>query len=61
MIYSPETETRYQNQFSNHNSIILSILLKKTAHSVRADPTSSRHTCLVLFALAHVVPAFAEY
>jgi hypothetical protein len=29
MIYSPEIETQYQNQFSNHNYIIPSILFRK--------------------------------
>jgi hypothetical protein len=61
MIYSPETETWYQNQFSHHNYIIPSILFRKTTHSVRADPSLSRPTCPVLLVLALVVPALAEH
>jgi hypothetical protein len=50
MIYSPETETCYQNWFSNHNYINYVIL------------TSSSHpTCPVFLVLAPVVPALEEH
>jgi hypothetical protein len=58
MIYSPERKTQCQNQFSNHNYINL---VQKTAHSVRANPPSSRPTCLVLLVLAQIVPALTEH
>jgi hypothetical protein len=35
--------------------------VKKTAHSVRSDPSSSPPTCPVFLVLAHVVPALAEH
>jgi hypothetical protein len=64
MIYSPETKTRCQTQLGNHNYInymISHLVKKKPAHSVRADPFSSRPNCPAFLILAHVVPALAEH
>ncbi len=51
------------NQCSNYSYINYRIfhLVKKTAHSVRTDPSSSRPTCPVFLVLAHVAHALAEH
>jgi hypothetical protein len=64
MIYSPETKHGI-----NLNSAIyiiyinymISHLVKKTTHSVPADPSSSRPIGLSLLVFVHVVSALAEH
>ncbi len=58
---------KQKHDIKNDSAIIITLitwssyLVKKTAHSVRADPSSSCLTCPVFHVLAHVAPALAEH
>jgi hypothetical protein len=59
MFYSPE---RKNNVRINPVAIVTKIkLVQKTAHSVHADPPSSRPTWLVFLVLDHIIPAFVGH
>ncbi len=64
MIYSPETKHGIKFKSSIYIIYInymFSHLVRQTAHSVRADPSSLRPTCPFLLILVHIVSALVEH